>query len=187
MYIFRQMRSGLYVRHHHNSSEIHNALVSRQSKLLSWKSVNRYKFSPSYTWWGWQLWSIFICLLDFRKRWFHVQAKNCYGNLLNHKKIIAMGLKIKNGQAIFWCHDSDHVCYQTKPLNIWWSFGTLLKSLPTSSSSQRLKIHSRTRQFSPNPGHIKWPSSLVRNQFTWKISGILRLLWSIASGPICNP
>ena len=37
----------LYVTHRHNF-EIQNALVSKQSTLLSWKVVSGYKFSTSY-------------------------------------------------------------------------------------------------------------------------------------------
>ena len=37
-------------------SEIQNMLVCGRSKLLSWKVVNRYKFTPSNAWWGYQRW-----------------------------------------------------------------------------------------------------------------------------------
>ena len=57
-YIFPQSRRSFNVTHRHNS-EIQNALVSRRSKLLSWKVVNRYQFSPSDAWCGYKLWWIF--------------------------------------------------------------------------------------------------------------------------------
>ena len=39
-------------------------------------------------------------------------------------------------------------------------------STASASPSQRRKIHSSTRLFSPNPGHRNLPSSLLRNQLT---------------------
>ena len=45
------------------------------------KIVNRYKYAPSFTWWGSKLWWIFS--LDFRKWWRHVKTiykhkNNCF-------------------------------------------------------------------------------------------------------------
>ena len=48
---FQQTRSYPCVTHLHNP-EIQNVLVSKRSKLLSCKIVNRYKYTASYAWWG---------------------------------------------------------------------------------------------------------------------------------------
>ena len=48
LYTFQQMRSYLRVTHRH-SSEIQNTLFFKQSTLLSYKIVNRYKSTSSYT------------------------------------------------------------------------------------------------------------------------------------------
>merc|ERR1712241_622892 len=47
----------------------------------------------------------------------------------------------------------------------------------SSSPSHRLKIQSRTRIFSPKPGHINPPFELFLNQFTLKIVGIVYRLF----------
>ena len=48
-------------------------------------------------------------------------------------------------------------------------------------SSQRSRIHIRTRMLSPNPGQMKLPSSSVLNQLTWNIFGALGIILPIAS------
>src|SRR5450755_2550354 len=45
-------------------------------------------------------------------------------------------------------------------------------SRPRERPFTRSTIHLRTRILSLKPGHMKFPSASLRNQFTWKILGV---------------
>ena len=53
--------------------KIPNGLVCKQRTILSWNDVNRYKFSNSYAWWGWNLYRGSL-VLDLRIWWRHVHT-----------------------------------------------------------------------------------------------------------------
>jgi len=68
----------------------------------------------------------------------------------------------------------------TKPIGV--SFAFLRFGEESSSLRSDLSmIHWRTLRFSPNPGQRNFPSSSVRNQFTWKIFGAFGIFCPISS------